>query len=128
MQHHRYVKSTPAAPGRSYLSPGPIHYSNVNLVDPSINKPTRVAIRFTDDGEKVRVSKKTGTIIPKPEVLKERHNPRRTGNQALVFAPMTELVYERLTLCLLLTETGVFDTKPEDVLERTVEDWEVTRL
>lgn len=81
LQHHRYVKSTPAAPGRSYLSPGPIHYSNVNLVDPSINKPTRVAIRFTDDGEKVRVSKKTGTIIPKPEVLKERHNPRRTGNK-----------------------------------------------
>jgi large subunit ribosomal protein L24 len=66
-------------------------------------KPTRVAIRFTDEGEKVRVSKKTGTIIPKPEILKERHNPRRT-------------------------ETGVFDTAPEDVLERTVEDWEITRL
>lgn len=36
LQHHRYVKSTPVAAGRSYLSPGPIHYSNVNLVDPSI--------------------------------------------------------------------------------------------
>ncbi|TYZ57036.1 hypothetical protein PybrP1_009789 [[Pythium] brassicae (nom. inval.)] len=102
-QHSRYVKSTPATPGRSYLSPGPIHYSNVNLVDPSIGKPTRVAMRFTDDGDKVRVSKKTGTIIPKPDLLKERQVPRRT-------------------------ETGVFDTAPEDVLERTVEDWEVTRL
>ncbi|KAL4162237.1 hypothetical protein PRNP1_002784 [Phytophthora ramorum] len=100
---HRYVKSTPAAAGRSYLSPSPIHYSNVNLVDPSIGKPTRVAMRFTDEGEKVRVSKKTGTIIPKPAVLKERHNPRRT-------------------------ETGPFDTTPEDALERTVEDWEITRL
>ncbi|CAI5706823.1 hypothetical protein KXD40_006100 [Peronospora effusa] len=100
---HRYVKATPAAAGRSYLSPSPIHYSNVNLVDPSIGKPTRIAIRFTDEGEKVRVSKKTGTIIPKPAVLKERHNPRRT-------------------------ETGPFDTTPEDVLERTVETWEVTRL
>ncbi|KAJ8544487.1 hypothetical protein ON010_g11781 [Phytophthora cinnamomi] len=76
---HRYVKATPAASGRSYLSPSPIHYSNVNLVDPSIGKPTRIAIRFTDEGEKVRVSKKTGTIIPKPAILKERHNPRRTG-------------------------------------------------
>ncbi|KUF79234.1 hypothetical protein AM588_10000114 [Phytophthora nicotianae] len=65
--------------GRSYLSPSPIHYSNVNLVDPSIGKPTRIAIRFTDEGEKVRVSKKTGTIIPKPAILKERHNPRRTA-------------------------------------------------
>ncbi|KAG6977364.1 hypothetical protein JG688_00000384 [Phytophthora aleatoria] len=100
---HRYVKATPAAAGRSYLSPSPIHYSNVNLVDPSIGKPTRVAIRFTEEGEKVRVSKKTGTIIPKPAILKERHNPRRT-------------------------ETGPFDTAPEDVLERTVEDWEVKRL
>jgi hypothetical protein len=42
-------------------------------------KPTRIAIRFSDDGEKLRVSKKTGTIIPKPAILKERHNPRRTG-------------------------------------------------
>lgn len=78
-QSHRYVKATPAASGRSYLSPSPIHYSNVNLVDPSIGKPTRIAIRYTDEGEKVRVSKKTGTIIPKPAILKERHNPRRTG-------------------------------------------------
>ncbi|RLN53377.1 hypothetical protein BBJ29_006289 [Phytophthora kernoviae] len=100
---HRYVKGTPAAAGRSYLSPSPIHYSNVNLVDPSINKPTRVAIRFTEEGEKVRVSKKTGTLIAKPAILKERHNPRRT-------------------------ETGPFDTTPEDVLERTVEDWEITRV
>ncbi|GLE02182.1 hypothetical protein PINS_up011020 [Pythium insidiosum] len=101
--HHRYVKRTPAAAGRSYLAPGPIHYSNVNLVDPSIGKPTRVAIRFTDDGDKVRVSKKTGTIIPKPEILKERHTPRRT-------------------------ETGPFDTAPEDVLESTVQEWEIKRL
>ncbi|KAI9918034.1 hypothetical protein PsorP6_013126 [Peronosclerospora sorghi] len=102
-QTHRYVKATPAAAGRSYLAPSPIHYSNVNLVDPSIGKPTRIAIRFTEEGEKVRVSKKTGTLIPKPAILKERHNPRRT-------------------------ETGPLDTAPEDVLERTVEDWEVTRL
>lgn len=83
-QSHRYVKSTPAAAGRSYLSPSPIHYSNVNLVDPSIGKPTRIAIRYTDEGEKVRVSKKTGTIIPKPAILKERHNPRRTGSLLLL--------------------------------------------
>ncbi|DBA01766.1 TPA: hypothetical protein N0F65_010176 [Lagenidium giganteum] len=101
--HHRYVKATAAAPGRSYLAPGPIHYSSVNLVDPSLGKPTRVAIRYLDNGEKVRVSKKSGTIIPKPEALKERQTPRRT-------------------------ETGIFDTAPEDVLERTVPEWEITRL
>lgn len=49
----------------------------------SRSKPTRIAMRFTDEGEKVRVSKKTGTIIPKPEVLKERHTPRREGMSCL---------------------------------------------
>ncbi|KAG9405557.1 Plastid ribosomal protein L24 [Aphanomyces cochlioides] len=101
---HRYVKATPGvSPGRIYLAPGPIHYSNVNLIDPSTGKPTRIGIRFSEEGERLRISKKTGTIIPKPEVLKERHTPRRT-------------------------ETGPLDTAPEDVLERTVSDEEITRL
>jgi hypothetical protein len=30
-------------------------------------------------------------------------------------------------MCASPLETGPFDTAPEDVLERTVEDWEVTR-
>jgi len=101
-QHHRWVKANPGvAPGRVYLAPGPIHYSNINLIDPSVGyvklylnyiyfnmliaifyttrKPTRVGIRFSEEGEKLRVSKKTGTIIPKPEILKERHQPRAKG-------------------------------------------------
>ncbi|RLN14328.1 hypothetical protein BBJ28_00022702 [Nothophytophthora sp. Chile5] len=137
---HRYVKSTPVAAGRSYLSPSPIHYSNVNLVDPSIGKPTRVAIRFTDEGEKVRVSKKTGTIIPKPAVLKERHHPRRKGAPrfhslslfrliAWFVSRLAFILADEMNLVVLRPiETGVFDTAPEDVLERTVEDWEVTRV
>uniref|UniRef100_A0A7S3CQB3 Large ribosomal subunit protein uL24c n=1 Tax=Strombidium rassoulzadegani TaxID=1082188 RepID=A0A7S3CQB3_9SPIT len=45
----------------------PVHISNVNLVDPQSNQPTRVRIGFTEEGEKVRVAKKSGLIIPKPE-------------------------------------------------------------
>ena len=41
----------------------PIHISNVMLVDPDAGEPTRVGYRFTDSGEKVRVSKKTGKDI-----------------------------------------------------------------
>lgn len=40
----------------------PIHVSNVMLIDPSTNKPTRVGYKFVD-GKKVRVSKKTGETI-----------------------------------------------------------------
>ena len=41
----------------------PIHISNVMLVDAGSGEPTRVGYRFTDSGEKVRVSKKSGRDI-----------------------------------------------------------------
>ncbi|MEG0283703.1 MAG: 50S ribosomal protein L24 [Erysipelotrichales bacterium] len=41
---------------------GAIHASNVMLVDPKTKKPTRVGFEFKD-GKKVRVSKKSGTVI-----------------------------------------------------------------
>jgi large subunit ribosomal protein L24 len=41
----------------------PIHVSNVMLVDPNSGQPTRVGYRFTDSGEKIRVSKASGKDI-----------------------------------------------------------------
>ena len=41
----------------------PIHVSNVMIVDPNSGEPTRIGYRFTDSGEKVRVSKKSGKDI-----------------------------------------------------------------
>ena len=41
----------------------PLHISNVMLVDPGSGEPTKVGYRFTDSGEKLRVSKKTGRDI-----------------------------------------------------------------
>ena len=46
-----------------YTFEAPIHVSNVMLVDPNSGEPTRVGYRFTDSGEKIRVSKKTGKDI-----------------------------------------------------------------
>jgi large subunit ribosomal protein L24 len=46
-----------------YTFDAPIDVSNVMLVDPGSGEPTRVGYRFTDSGEKVRVSKKTGKDI-----------------------------------------------------------------
>jgi large subunit ribosomal protein L24 len=42
---------------------GPIHISNVMLLDPSNNKPTRVRIERGKDGKRQRVAAKTGTRI-----------------------------------------------------------------
>jgi large subunit ribosomal protein L24 len=41
----------------------PIHVSNVMLVDPETNRPTRVGYRRDGEGRKVRVSKSTGKDI-----------------------------------------------------------------
>ncbi len=41
---------------------GPIHISNVMLIDPSSGEPTRVGVR-REDGKRVRIAKKSGKEI-----------------------------------------------------------------
>lgn len=40
-----------------------IHLSNLKLVDPASDKPTKVGFRVLEDGRKVRVAKATGAVI-----------------------------------------------------------------
>ena len=42
---------------------GPIAISNVMLLDPGDNKPTRIGVRIGDDGKRIRVAKRTGKDI-----------------------------------------------------------------
>jgi large subunit ribosomal protein L24 len=41
----------------------PIHLSNLTLIDPKSDKPTKVGFRILEDGRKVRVAKATGEVI-----------------------------------------------------------------
>ena len=41
----------------------PIHISNLSLVDPKSGKATRVGIKVTEVGKKVRIAKKSGEEI-----------------------------------------------------------------
>ncbi len=43
----------------------PISASNVMLIDPSTGKPTRVGVRYLEDGSKERFSKKSGNSLGK---------------------------------------------------------------
>ena len=61
--------------GRSIMKERTIHYSNVSLVDPVHGVPTRVTKKYLDTGEKVRIAKKSGAIIPRPEILSFRRRP-----------------------------------------------------
>jgi large subunit ribosomal protein L24 len=42
---------------------GPIHVSNVMLLDPKDNKPTRVGVREGKSGARERYAKRTGTAL-----------------------------------------------------------------
>jgi large subunit ribosomal protein L24 len=42
---------------------GPIHVSNVMVLDPQDNKPSRVGIRTSDDGKRQRYLKRTGNAL-----------------------------------------------------------------
>ncbi|KAL7462095.1 hypothetical protein ACHAXS_004807 [Conticribra weissflogii] len=68
----RRIKGNPerGVKGRTVMTERSMHYSNVNLVDPVTGFPTRVTYSFLEDGTKVRISKRSGAIIPKPDVLK----------------------------------------------------------
>jgi large subunit ribosomal protein L24 len=91
----RIVRSqAEGTPHKIQVKPCTIHYSNAALVDPSDGKPTRVARRFLEDGSKVRVSKRTGHIIPKPAY--ERLIPRSilTGPKDTIEADVFEVTYE----------------------------------
>jgi len=63
-------------PSRLVLYERSIHYSNVSLVDPVTNAPTRITRQKGPDGKVVRISKKSGTVIPRPPVLEVRSKPK----------------------------------------------------
>jgi large subunit ribosomal protein L24 len=59
----RDTQRTQEAAGGIIEAPGPIHVSNVQLLDPKSGDPTRVGLKRDKSGRRVRVAKKTGTDI-----------------------------------------------------------------
>ena len=63
-QRPRSVKDTQKAQSSGIIEQeGPIDVSNVMLLDPSDNKPTRVGVRVSDDGRRQRFARRTGKVI-----------------------------------------------------------------
>ena len=50
-------------PGGIIEKEGPIHLSNLKLIDPKSGEPTKVGFRVLEGGRKVRVAKATGEVI-----------------------------------------------------------------
>ena len=62
-RHQRPSPLNPNAQAGVIERPGPIHVSNVALVDPKDKKPTRLGFTTTSDGKKARVAKRSGTQL-----------------------------------------------------------------
>jgi len=44
---------------------GAIHASNVMILDPDTNEASRIGIKVLPDGHRVRISRKSGTVVDK---------------------------------------------------------------
>ena len=62
-RHQRPNPARPNAPVGVIEREGPVHVSNVALLDPKDRKPTRVGTRRTEHGTRLRVTKRSGTEI-----------------------------------------------------------------
>ena len=60
----KHTKPNAANPqGGIIKKEAPIHISNLNVVDPSTNKPTRIGRKLDEKGNLVRYAKKSGEIL-----------------------------------------------------------------
>ena len=62
----RHTKPSQTQTGGIIEKEGPIHISNVALIDPENGKATRVGFKILADGSKVRVAKNSGQEIAEP--------------------------------------------------------------
>lgn len=95
--HLRRLPSRGEFPGGNIMAESLIHVTNVALVDPEDNKPCKVIYKYLEDGSKVRVSKRSGCVIPKPPTLPDRKDFKSRSGYI----------------------EGLKDTKPADVIKVT---------
>ena len=67
IKRHERPRSTgdmaTANPGGIVEKEGPIHVSNVMVLDPKGNKGSRLGVRRTDDGKRVRFARRSGEEV-----------------------------------------------------------------
>jgi large subunit ribosomal protein L24 len=62
-RHQRPLPGRPNMPVGVIEREGPIHVSNVAIVDPKDHKPTRVGVRRDENGGRMRVTKRSGSEL-----------------------------------------------------------------
>lgn len=62
VKKHRRARRQGAESGIIEME-SPIHMSNVMIVDPKTDKPSRIGAKISADGKKERVTKRSGTVV-----------------------------------------------------------------
>ncbi|RZC63593.1 hypothetical protein C5167_025352 [Papaver somniferum] len=98
----KHIKQGQGHEGGIFTVEAPLHVSNVQVVDPVTGNPCKVGIKYLEDGTKVRVSRgigASGSIIPRPEILKIRTTPRPTiaGPKDTPLELVTKKTYDSAT-------------------------------
>jgi large subunit ribosomal protein L24 len=62
-RHQRPLPGRPNMPVGVIEKEGPLHISNVAIVDPKDHKPTRVGITRNEEGRRVRVTRRSGAQL-----------------------------------------------------------------
>jgi large subunit ribosomal protein L24 len=62
-RHQRPIPGRQNMPVGVIEKEGPIHVSNVAIVDPKDHKPTRIGITRDDEGRRKRISRRTGSEL-----------------------------------------------------------------
>ncbi|XP_044278584.1 39S ribosomal protein L24, mitochondrial [Varanus komodoensis] len=117
--HYRYVGKTSSYRGTYVASEGPLLVRQVALIDPADRQPTEVEWRYTEEGERVRVSLRTGRIIPKPPEQREdgiipeqwKDGPKDTSVEealAKTYVPSLKTFQEEIMQLMGIVETRCF--------------------
>jgi large subunit ribosomal protein L24 len=60
----RHTRQSATSQGGIVSKEAPIHLSNLAVADPKDGKPTKVAFRTDAEGNKQRIAKRSGEVIP----------------------------------------------------------------
>lgn len=98
------IKETEDTKGGVIYKEGPVHVSNVMIVDPTDSLPCKVAFKYTEEGDKVRVSKRTGNIIPRPESLSKPAMSGKKGERDTASKDALAITFDPASLVPELSE------------------------
>ncbi|KAI1229914.1 hypothetical protein IHE44_0010619 [Lamprotornis superbus] len=121
LQHYRYVNRTAKYSGTYIASEAPLLLNQISLVDPEDRKPTEVEWRYTEEGERVRVSLRSGRILPvPPQPHKDGIVPEQWTGEWNGSTGWGDVAGDTEGHCCPLTHAdGPKDTSEEDALAKT---------